>query len=159
MDEAAGALILHDWNHHSRKAILADASRLDQAIDGASEGITQPSHGWYFVDEDTRSALFVRDGRLKLVIESKAWDWEADFIRVVHKHRGLHISEARVFSGHKKLFQKKYRSVIGKAIQIGDMTIDAIDEEATDWWIWLSRISREIRFRRSITQHLINGFG
>jgi len=159
MDEAAGALILHEWNHHGRKVILADASRLDEAIHGASEEIRQPSHGWYFVDEDTRSALFVKNGRLKLVIESVAWDWEDDSIRVIHQHRGLHISEARVFSGGKKLFQKKYRSVIGKAIEIGDMTTDAIDEETTDWWIWLSRISRETQFRRSITQHLIKGFG
>jgi len=97
MDEAADELILHDWNHHSRKAIFANASRLDQAIDGASEEITQPSHGWYFVDEDTRSALLVKNVRLKLVIESKGWDWEDDSIRVVHQHRGLSISEVRYF--------------------------------------------------------------
>jgi hypothetical protein len=63
----------------------------------------------------------------------------------------------KVYAGGVPTFAAQYPSPIEELIKLGDMTFACIDEETSDWWLWLSKASRDKKYRLNLTESLSGG--
>jgi hypothetical protein len=150
--------ILQDWVCSVRKIGFVEG---DSLIESAACVVADAKHvsadGWFCIEDSYAAALFVDEDTLKLQVGRAVFAWEESGLTVSWKQKGLHHSEVLVRSRKGEVLRLRYTSVASRAIAIGDMTVDAIDEETQDWWLWLSRCSSDVGFRKSILTRMLAG--
>jgi hypothetical protein len=100
-------------------------------------------HGFFEMSpEQTMTAVFAYQGRMFLQIGIHRWDILHDHVRVTHRPCFLNPfkNSVSVYTGWRRRFHITYESHAFRAIWEGDPTFDSMDEEMSDWWLWLSRV-------------------
>jgi hypothetical protein len=143
------AVSLREWGSATRRWLVNPQASLN---DGTRlEGDTiMPAHGYLSNSREPISAVYVSKDRLTLQIKDQIFDWQHHGVKVRHGRCGLHRSYIWIRAGGISVVRQCYDSELGKAIDRSEMTFDALDEETTDWWLWLSQLSHDREHRRQI---------
>jgi hypothetical protein len=143
MTEAREAIYVRGWHHGEGMAMVDRTKASPIHVVMADRVPNVLCHGFFHIFEGRLpSAVFVQDDSMFLQIEEQRWEWVRDRVKIKLYQRcwGTMRNSVRVYAGGRCGFKHVYTSSMLESMRLGDMTVDAIDEETSDWWVWLSRV-------------------
>ena len=119
---------------------MLDAAKVTSiSILGADYPRDVRCHGFFHVFQGiTPCAIFALDGRPILQIAVERWEFNSDRIRIKHR-RGVRDGCKNYVAVHAQ-GKLRFRAAYPGGRALFDPTWDVIDEETSDWWLWLSRV-------------------
>lgn len=143
MAGAAGLIYLRGWHHAEGIAIVqaAPLSPIEVLPDEWSSHAC--CHGFFHIFEGRiKSGVFALDTKLFFQLEQQRWDWVGDCVRIDHQEHtlGMPRNSVSAHAAGECRLELVYPSPSSEFIRRGDMSFDGIDEEASDWWLWLARV-------------------
>jgi hypothetical protein len=141
------------WYAEGVATIRAERSGAIELLPDAGASSARCQGFFHAFEGRSKSAVFVLNARLFFQLEQKRWDWVNDDVRIAHRRRGGGLStrdSVSVYAAGVSRFKSSYTPPFVELIRLGDMTVDCIDDETSNWWLWLARIVMDQRDRTAL---------
>jgi hypothetical protein len=138
------------WYAEGIATVPAERSGAIELVPDSDASIARCQGFFHTFEGRSKSAVFVLNTRLIFQLEQRRWDWVDDNVRIVHRRRGWGLSltdSVSVYGAGVRHFKSSYTPPFLELIRLGDMTVDCIDDETSNWWLWLARIVMDGRDR------------
>jgi hypothetical protein len=149
-------IILRDWHRAKQRWLLDADAPLASAVLMPEDALGEAT-GYISREYRRFAAIYVHDGILKLQVDGRILAWEQERVRVRRGTLTQHKSYAVITANRRVVAAICYESELGKAIGRHDPLFDAVDEEMSDWWLWLSMLSRSSGWLEQITSRFATG--
>lgn len=133
-------ICLRNWHYAGHMGLIdmAQRSRIELLED--KDSCPAPCRGFMYVhNSGLRIAVFSFGHRMRLQIEDMRWDWLLDEVRVRWRRSmwRKHKCMVSISACREQVLRISYRPPLEED---DDVTLDALDKETSDWWLWLGTV-------------------
>jgi hypothetical protein len=117
-----------------------------------------PFHGFLVIERGHAKSVYSDNGTLFLQIDNRRWDLTQDNVKIHFKRLNWKKNRVRVEALGEIVFHEDYPSALTDPVNANDPTFDGMDEEAFDFWLWLSRCAGEPKWQTDVLNLWTRGF-